>query len=158
MSLSCLILAMLRFNFCFVSTVFLTIISLPLSAESLPKNFDLDFKLEYLEGKYILIGKKPDSQETFTGTVTLKRNKDHLEVTRVVNGHTLHGVATFHAISPDQLVVLTMRFLGESSNLAGTYLYSNDTNNYPRLTGYFGETNKNEKMSGLEALFPVASM
>jgi hypothetical protein len=125
-------------------------------AAPLPSNFDVDSNLGFLEGDYILIGRKPDSKETFTGTVTLTRNKDKLDVVRVVAGQTTYGVAFYDAITPDQIVVLRMKFTGDADKLSAVYMCSADPDNYARITGYLydGDT----KSPGLEALFPAASL
>lgn len=129
-----------------------------LCAEPLPENFDLDFKLGFLEGDYVLIGRKPGSKEPFTGTVTLRRNKDRLDVTRAVDGKTTRRVAFFEAVTPDQIVVLQMQFAGASDHLSGTYMCNPDQDNYVRMTGYVYDKSGDTKSPGLEVLFPAASL
>ena len=121
------------------------------------KEPDREFLVRYLKGDYVLIGKKPDSDTTYHGRVTLRPRDLEFDVTRVINGKTEHGTAWFDTTGkPDEIPVLRMRFTLEGKPYMGTYMWRGDLDNYGRLTGYVylpaqGET----KVPGLEALFPL---
>lgn len=107
----------------------------------------------FLEGMYHLIGRLPDSKETYSGKVVLKKTDDVLQVTRVINGKEIKGVGKLEAATADKIKVLRIRFIDESKRYEATYLINSDLDNYARLSGYLYVIQGGTKEPGLEALF-----
>jgi hypothetical protein len=121
------------------------------------KAFGSESTAGFLVGDYLLVGKKPDSEVTYSGRVVLKQRGDKFDVTRTIYGQTVHGTAFFETATPDKIPVLRMRFLFEGEAYEATYLWQGDLDNYARLTGYVYSSTKNKtKLPGLEVLFPSA--
>lgn len=135
------------------------VISVSLTAvrgEPRPKTFDAESTAGFLVGNYFLVGKKPDSEATYSGRVVLTQHGDKFDVTRMINGQTVHGTAFFETATPDKIPVLRMRFQFEGETCEATYLWQGDLDNYARLTGYVYSPTKNKtKLPGLEVLFPA---
>ena len=107
----------------------------------------------FLEGTYHLIGRLPDSKETYSGKVVFKKTDDALQVTRVINGKEIKGVGKIEAATADKIKVLRIRFIDENKNYEATYLINSDLDNYARLSGYLYLIQGDTKVPGLEALF-----
>lgn len=128
-----------------------------IGAEPQRKTFDAESTAGFLVGDYLLVGKKPDSEVTYSGRVVLKQRGDKFDVIRTINGQTVHGTASFETATPDRIPVLRMRFLFGGEAYQATYLWQGDLDNYARLTGYVYSPIKNKtKLPGLEVLFPSA--
>ncbi len=128
-------------------------------SKGLPKSFDAESAADSLVGEYVVIGKKPDSIVTYQGRVTLQKRGQKLLVTRTINGHTDHGIAVFYeADPPGDVVALNMHFSQGGRQYEAAYLWSNDLDNYPRLTGYVylpKDSAMQTQSPGLESLFPL---
>jgi hypothetical protein len=136
----------------------ITLLSLAFSVALLAaKEPDREFLVGYLKGDYVVIGKKPDSDVTYQGRVTLRPRDLEFDVTRVIGGKTEQGTAWFDTTGkPDEIPVLRMRFTLDGKTYLGTYLWRGDLDNYGRLIGYVYWSKKEEtKFPGLEALFPL---
>ncbi len=108
----------------------------------------------YMAGEYDLVGRKPDSNATYTGHVTLRDENGVLQVTRTIEGKTDKCVARFDTVAgSDCIQVLRMRFHFDDKEYDATYRWQSDPDNYPRFTGYVYLTGT--KSPGLEALFPI---
>jgi len=107
----------------------------------------------FLEGTYHLIGRLPDSKETYSGKVVLKKTDDALQITRVINGKEIKGVGKLEAATADKVKVLRIRFIDESKRYEATYLVNSDLDNYARLSGYLYLIQGGTKVPGLETLF-----
>jgi hypothetical protein len=116
---------------------------------------------KFIVGDYVLVGKKPDSDSTYSGRVSLQWDGKQFAVTRTVAGQTVHGTGFFE-VEPgccDYNTVLRMRFPFDGQSYEATFLWSGDLSNYARLTGYVylmkpGAT----KSPGLEVLFPLGAL
>ena len=112
------------------------------------------FYYGYLSGTYLLIGQEIDSNKTYSGRVVLKKQGDHLEVTRIIHGEKITGIGTIeHALGPDKANVLRVRFTRNKQPFEITYLWRSDLDNYARLSGYVYQPGKHTATPGLEALF-----
>jgi hypothetical protein len=80
-----------------------------LSADTSSKPPDAQFLPGFRGGEYDLIGPKPDSLTTYTGRVTIRDVAGTLQITRVVDGNTEHGVIQFD-IEPERVPVLRANF------------------------------------------------
>ena len=127
------------------------------STEPTPSRDD-DFVAGFLEGEYVVIGKKPDSEETYAGRMIFKKHGADLEFSRRIAGETFDGPVTLDKTASESgKPVLRVRFSLGGQPYEATYLWSSDLNNYARLTGYVYSPIKGKtKFPGLEALFPLA--
>ena len=118
------------------------------------KPLDEEGLRSYMAGEYDLIGRTPDSTDTYSGHVALRDENGILQVTRTIEGKTDKCVARFDSMAgDDRIPVLRMRFSFDGKQFDATYRWQSDPDNYPRFTGYVYLTGI--KSPGLEALFPV---
>jgi hypothetical protein len=108
----------------------------------------------FLAGSYHVMGKKPDSRETYLGRVTFTAKTDHLEVVREIGGRTVKGIGKIEsALAADEAQVLRVRFEENGRKYETTYLWRSDLDNYARLSGYVYVPGVRTESPGLEALF-----
>jgi hypothetical protein len=124
------------------------------SGEADHKPLDEEFLRSYMAGEYDLVGRKPDSNVTYNGHVTLRDEGGVLQVTRTVDGRTDTCSARFDTVAgTDRIPVLRMQFHFDGKEYDATYRWQSDPDNYPRFTGYLYLSGT--KSPGLEALFPI---
>lgn len=121
--------------------------------QALPQDSDTVFLYGFLEGRYHLIGKAPDSDTTYSGTVVLERSADHLRVARTIHGKTIENTGIIATATADKIKVLRVEFTRNHQLYEATYLIHSDLDNYARLTGYLYLKNGKTEPPGLEALF-----
>jgi len=114
---------------------------------------EVEFLYDFLEGSYQVIGRWPDSQETYSGKVTLSREGNHFKVTRIINGKRIVGTGSIETATADKVKVLRVRFVHGATKYEATYIIGSDLDNYARLTGYVYIKGGKTKQPGLEALF-----
>lgn len=136
----------------------LAILAITSFADSLqcadPKLADEESLRSYMAGEYDLIGRKADSNATYTGHLTLRDDNGVLQVTRTVEGKTEKCVARFDTVAgDDRIPVLRMHFHLDGKEYDATYRWQSDPDNYPRFTGYVYLADT--KSPGLEAFFPI---
>lgn len=107
----------------------------------------------FLQGSYNVIGKLPDSDQTYAGKVEFNILGDQLEVIRRIEGRTVKGIGRIETVTPDKIRVLVVRFGQDDRDYEATYLIDSDLDNYGRLTGYVYLADGSTKVPGLEALF-----
>jgi hypothetical protein len=118
--------------------------------------YDLDFVATFVEGEYVVIGRKPESKETYTGRITFAKQGKDLDFTRAVGGKTQHGTVVLDTKTDESgRPVLRIRFSVGGQSYEATYLWHSDLSNFARLTGYVYLTTGKTKFPGLEALFPL---
>ena len=112
-----------------------------------------EFLYGYLEGTYILIGKAPDSDVTYYGTVELINEGMKLRVSRMIDGKIVVGDGEIEVATADSIKVLRVRF-GEGQKVyEATYVIGSDLDNYGRLTGYLYLKDGKTQEPGFESLF-----
>jgi hypothetical protein len=117
---------------------------------------DPDFVAGFVAGEYVLIGRKPESETTYTGRMTFAKQGKGLKFTRTVGGDTQHGTVVFDTKADESgRPVLRIRFSIGGKPYEATYLWHSDLSNFARLTGYVYLTTGKTKFPGLEALFPL---
>ena len=116
---------------------------------------DTDFLYDFLRGSYELVGRWPDSNETYSGKIVLEKDREHFRVVRLINGKKITGIGKIETATPDKFKVLRIRFKQDEREYEGTYLIGSDLDNYGRLTGYLYLENGKTKNPGLEAFFIV---
>ncbi len=116
---------------------------------------DSNSTLQFLAGDYTLIGKQPNSNTTYSGTISLvfQEDKKVLAFTRTINGKKIKGIAKIEKALGGEAEVLRLRFTENKSEYEGTFLWRSDLDNYGRLSGYIYLKNGSTKTPGLEAYF-----
>lgn len=112
-----------------------------------------DDLLSFVAGSYEVIGRRPESKETYNGRVSFTRQGQTLEIVRTINGKDTRGQARIMTVTADDIPVLQAEFTEDNTPFKVTYLISSDLDNYGRFTGYVYFTEKNTTVPGLEALF-----
>ncbi len=112
-----------------------------------------DFIVSFLIGNYAIIGQKPDSDITYSGTLSLELNKDKIIIVRNIDSTIVKATATIDSVTADQIPVLRIRFNENNKDYEGTFLISSDLDNYGRLTGYIYLKDNSTQRAGLEAWF-----
>ncbi len=102
-------------------------------------------------GKYTLIGKAPDSEQTYLGNVEIAYKGSQLQVSKVINGHTVTGQAAIE--SAGETEVLRIRFTDNGKKYEETCLVGADLDNYARISCYLYQPQVETSSPGLEALF-----
>lgn len=136
--------------------IVITLISITIStawAQGNSNSGEMDFLYGFLEGSYHLIGRLPDSNETYTGKIVIRKADDKLEVIRIIEGREIRGVGEIEMATADKIKVLRIRFTDENKDYEATYLIDSDLDNYGRLSGYLYLKKGGTKTPGLEALF-----
>jgi hypothetical protein len=109
---------------------------------------------EFLIGKYLLIGKAIDSQETYQGKMEIYSDKDLLRIKRSINGTVVYGTAAIErAEMADGAEVLRLRFNENGMDVEEACLMRVDLDNYARISCYLYYPGKGTDAPGLEAMF-----
>ena len=53
---------------------------------------DTDFLYDFLQGSYEIVGRWPDSNETYSGKIILEKDRGHFRVVRLIDGHKITGI------------------------------------------------------------------
>ena len=138
---------MKRINFLAVSLVLIVISAV------WAQDGEVEFLYTFLQGTYQVIGRWPDSNETYNGKIVIKRKGDCLQVLRSINGEEIEGVGRIATATADKIKVLTVGFSQRGRRYEATYIIDSDLDNYARLTGYLYLKTAKTKRRGLEALF-----
>lgn len=112
-----------------------------------------EFLNSFLIGKYVIIGRKPNSDQVYQGSLSVKQEADSLLITRIIENRIVRGTAAIEHATADEISVLRIRFVENDLQYEGTFLISSDLDNYPRLTGYIYLRDSSTKRVGLEAWF-----
>ena len=132
---------------------FIVALVLVISPIAWAESADEELLYNFLQGSYELIGRWPDSNETYIGRVLLKKSNHHFRVVRTVSNKRIEGVGKIETATADNVRVLRIRFSKAGRTYEGTYLIDSDLDNYGRLTGYLYLKGGGTKKVGLEALF-----
>ena len=141
---------MKRIKFWVFAFILLFVVRPGTSAEN-----DTDFLYDFLRGSYELVGRWPDSNETYSGKIILEKDRGYFRVVRLINGKKIVGIGKIETGTSDEVKVLRIRFMQDEREYEGTYLIGSDLDNYGRLTGYLYLENGKTKNPGLEAFFTV---
>jgi len=114
---------------------------------------EVEFLYSFLRGTYQVIGRWPDSNESYNGKVVIKSKGDHLQLFRSINGEEIEGIGRISTATADKIKVLTVRFSQHGRRYGATYMIDYDLDNYARLSGYLYLETGETKRPGLEALF-----
>lgn len=138
---------MKRINFIAVSLILIVV------SGGWAQDAEVDFLYSFLQGTYQVIGRWPDSNESYNGKIILKSKDDHFQVLRSINGEETEGVGRIATATADKIKVLRVGFTQYGRKYEATYIINSDLDNYARLTGYVFLKTGETKRPGLEALF-----
>jgi hypothetical protein len=112
-------------------------------------------KEEYgpLLGSYDVIGRKPDSTETYSGIVELSDGGSHIRIKRSINGRSVEGTGRIEYRTPDKIRVFTFEFTENGRPKEGWCTLDADLDNYARMTCLWREKDIETARPGLEAMF-----
>jgi hypothetical protein len=112
-----------------------------------------DFFGDFFAGKYLLVGKGPDTEQTYTGKVDIYRDNGILKVKRVIGGRSVVGNVAFEPASDGDTKVLRFRYEQAYIEYEQTCLWQSDLDNYARISCYLYQPGVRTSNPGLEVLF-----
>ncbi|MFC3153315.1 hypothetical protein ACFOEK_19905 [Litoribrevibacter euphylliae] len=104
-------------------------------------------------GNYLLIGKSPDSTQTYYGKIQIHSEGDAMAVVRDIDGVITKGTAAIEPALAGDARVLRIRFTESGVYYEETCLISSDLDNYARISCYLYQPYIQTDNPGLEALF-----
>lgn len=117
--------------------------------------FDREFLSQFLVGTYRIVGKWPDSPDTYTGVAVISREGYFLRVEREIGGEKDAGTGEVKRSETDGIPVLKITFQSAGLAYEGTYIWSSDLDNYARISGYVTRQGpgRRTKDPGMECFF-----
>ena len=106
----------------------------------------------FFAGKYEIVGRRPDSNQTYSGKATISANGNELKIVRSVNGRMIEGIGKFDRVTPDKIPVIRISFRENGKLVEETCMFAGDLDNYLRITCVV--YSKATKRAGLETYFP----
>jgi hypothetical protein len=107
---------------------------------------------DFVPGRYMLIGRHPDSQATYTGTAKIERVGKALRLTRTIAGRQERIFGTVRRADPGEAWVLAFKW-GNKQPMEMVCLIGTDLDNYARLTCHWGKARNPHTQPGMEAYF-----
>jgi hypothetical protein len=107
---------------------------------------------QFIEGTYSLIGKRPESNETYYGAVKITERKNGFTIVRCLKGKRLTGSAEIVKVTADKIPNLKYSYKEGKSIYEGRYDIHSDIENYGRLSGPYGKKG-NKGKPGWELLY-----
>lgn len=135
--------------------IYITLILFYPSILLFSENLDEKSLYDYFSGTYWLIGKKVDSNETYSGKIHLITKGTYLEVKRIINGIEIKGTGKIEYLVYENIPVLRIRFKEKGIEYEGEFIWSSDFDNYPRISGYIKIKGKETNNPGLEVFFII---
>ena len=112
-----------------------------------------DFLSSFVQGKYLLVGKSLDSDQTYHGKVEIKNNNGVLNVLRHINGKIINGTGAIESALNSDARVLCIRFSENDIEYEQKCLIGSDLDNYARISCYLYQPTVHTNQPGLEVLF-----
>jgi hypothetical protein len=106
----------------------------------------------FFVGKYEIVGRRPDSNQTYSGKATISANGKELKIVRSINGRMIEGTGKFDRVKPDEIPVIRISFRENGRLVEETCMFAGDLDNYLRITCVV--YSKATKRAGLETYFP----
>jgi len=97
------------------------LLCMPATALTQDNEENYEFYYGFLRGAYEVIGRYPDSNETYTGKVIFKKSHDTLEVIRNINNNTIKGMGKIDVVTADKIKVLRVTFTENKREYEVTY-------------------------------------
>ncbi len=114
---------------------------------------DYDDLLGFVTGSYSVIGKKPGSSETYSGTVTIKRSGSRLKMVRCIGGARYTGEGSIVPVTGDRIPNVIYHWFDGDRKYEGRYEIHSDIDNYARLSGPYVRTASDQAGWGWEMLY-----
>lgn len=108
-----------------------------------------------LVGRYEIVGRRPNSNETYEGTVSLNIEGDDYRVERTIGEKVDTGVAWIQVCTPDDIWSIRVQFTEEDQVFNQVCSFSTDGDNYFRWTCRTGYGARHIGRMGIEAWFQV---
>ena len=112
-----------------------------------------DFLHMMVQGKYLLVGKGLNSDNTYHGKVEITESNGKLNVSRNINGKTIEGTAAIESALHGDTKVLRIRFTEGETKYEQTCMVGSDLDNYARISCYLYQPKVHTIQPGLEVLF-----
>ena len=112
-----------------------------------------EFLSSFVQGRYEIIGRYPESDSLYRGNVILRKADNVLQMIRTINGKSITCQARIETAPMAETRVLRTHFSLNGMYYEATYLIHSDLDNYPRLSGYIYGKGKQTQKPGLEAWF-----
>ncbi len=108
----------------------------------------------FFVGKYTLIGKVLEGNDTFLGLLRLFVDEDGREVfERIIGETTISGSWGIEYAIGNEVRVIRIRWEAEGRRFECTYQWCMDFDTYPRLSGHCYESGKGTDSPGMEVGF-----
>ncbi len=114
---------------------------------------DVEDRLAFLQGKYQIVGRYADSENTYSGTMHIAAEGKTCKITRTIDGKTVTGQGDIQSALGGDAQVFHIAFTEGGKKFEATYLMHVDLDNYSRLTGYV--YTKATQKPGMEAAFAL---
>ena len=111
------------------------------------------FLSSFVQGKYLLVGKSLNSDQTYHGKVEIINNNGALNILRHINDKTINGTGTIESALNSDASVLNIRFSENDIQYEQTCLIDIDLDNYARISCHLYQPNVSTNQPGLEVLF-----
>jgi hypothetical protein len=109
-----------------------------------------------LDGKYEIIGRMPDSDVTYSGTLEVGIGKTAYTLKRTVNGNIANGEAWFETCGLDEIQVLSFKYTQGKKPMEGFCFINRNGDNYMLMSCYTNYVGVESKRSGLESMFQLS--
>jgi hypothetical protein len=134
----------------YILLISLSFITLPIIAGNIDAKKELK---KFIVGNYLLVGKAVDSQETYTGKLSIQLKNDQLFIKRHINDEVTFGQAKIKTANNGHTNLLEMNFTLLKVNYQQTCLIQGDLDNYARISCYLYPLAYSTSDPGLEVLF-----
>lgn len=115
-----------------------------------------EFLKSFLPGAYEVIGRAPDSNQLFSGTIELKvTTENECVLIRKIDSLEIQGNWRIEKSRIEGQTILRTFFIENKIEYETSYLIESDLDNYPRLSGYLYRKDGSTKKPGIETLFYV---
>lgn len=125
----------------------------PVAAGSSALKGDEDSLLGFVVGTYGVIGKRPGSAETYSGTATIMRSGNKLKIIRCIGGARFTGEGSIAYVTGDRIPNVIYHWLDGVQKYEGRYEIHSDIDNYARLSGPYVRTASDRAGWGWEMLY-----
>ena len=106
----------------------------------------------FVPGKYWLVGRHPDSTQTYTGAARIELIGKQLRLTREIGGQRSRIFGVIRRADPGEADILAFSW-GKRVPMEMICLVGSDLDNYARLTCHWGRAGNPHRQPGMEAYF-----